>query len=813
MNENLYLADILAPPVIYAANYNNISLIAQVASSFTAGNYCVIDLYLVSQKLINTNTILILNLSQSLSLKPNASIGISLLDNQTSFDPLATKINIIYLSDTVVIKLTNLPSIPINQVFIIHLDAIILPRSVGTESYLNVSNYNASSYFDQDLRRKDVIKIEVQTNLPDKMEIHEIKVGNQQANSLIAITFNISLPSYFLAWSDYLEFLIPPEVTWDPSQSALLPNNITTGATPTVPYYITFNANNRTVLATLGSNIPQKKQSFEITLLISSNNSFSTIGAFGLTFRDNLTRIIAQSPFIYPINWDPPAPFQNVLFSLSNPITSNLTDCVIQVDLSFQVPIGGTLILGFPPQLDYSSSLCKGSLSKNDNVNKSQDLACMNLKNGSFVITDSNGSLPITASTGILISVLNATTPSVSGPTILQLTFETRGTDGLYSLQKGEQSYNVTFLDEELQKSTVIGTTFHWLPFLTIYCLIVTFLALAHRVFLKKYNILPMVISLWSIADFPTLIYTLYHYYGMLGKDFQQSAIVIVANVMILGVGIITHVQELIKCWKRLGCAPFSKSKTKTNWTSLTLIIISIANSKLLWILFKENILETCKKRPQLTCSFLLLTGPQHQFGLKVSIFWTLICGVFEFSRGVLDLINQYQGYPFLFEAATFYLLSSILTAIFYCNIYTGISLGQEKRHQDQLPPTFNVLEAKVDGAVGKGIASQLSDSRINLKDQSLISVSATGGSSTSKDEQCSQPDKVIICQEEVKIQLEQEKSIDNNTNQPIKEKGIKEKLRFSSTTNQREVGSPYQELIKNLETIKERLHKKIFVS
>ena len=597
---------------------------------------------MISDISLHANTTLVLNFSSSLHFDSTTTVNISLFESGS-----VTRLNASLHSTS--IELTNLPSIPHDSIFALHIYNVTLPRSVGTIGIINISSYN-TTYSLTNMILSATAKI--QPTLPNQIEIRKISIGEQRADALLPIIFNLSLSSSFIPFSDYLEFIYPPEVHWDNSKSYF------SSQSSLIPYFVASYPQNRTVRTTLKAGIGPN-DSFEITLLIYSNNSKGQLGAFKIAFYDQTNHIIAQSPTVYPASWNSPTSFQNVMFILSNPRVANLTNCTFKVPLSLEVPIGGSLIVIFPSELQTASSLCVVT-------SNAEYFNCTNLRNGTFVAT--SDSAPMLASTQVEILVINATTPLIPGPTVFDFSFETWSAGNEFVLQKGEQYYNITL--EEDSANLIVSTSFsgssNWFPLLSIYCITVVVLSILHHIIKKKYHILPLIVSFWSIAEFPCLVYSIYYFMRLelpanIGYDFPTTIVVIVA--IILTIGIIVHLKGLLSFKKHLNSISRSKSANRT--LKLLWICSGFTNKKLLWLLFRESYLKSYRTMRDKKDS-LILMGSKHRFDISMNIIWLSICGVFALSKAIIDAVYQRNGYYFLFEAAAFYLVSAVLNLFFY---------------------------------------------------------------------------------------------------------------------------------------------------
>lgn len=666
INQELYLADILDPNVIYSRSNGNLKLISFAPSSYKANDNCKIDLYMIADISLNSNITLVLNFSNSFQLGSAINASISLFEATYQ-----TYLNTVFSPAS--LELTNLPSIPSNNVFTLHLSNVILPRSVGNNGIINISGYNATYSLTNMIMPATA---DIQPKLPNQIEIERIIIGEQRTDSMLPIIFRISLSSPFIPFSDYLEFTYPPQVHWDTSKSYF-----SSQGSP-IPYFVASYSQNRTVRVTLKTSIGSK-ESFEISLLIISNNSMQ-LGAFTISFYDQENRIIAQSPAIYPMSWNSPIGFQNVMLLLSNLRVSNLTNCTLKVPISLQVPMGGTLVINFPSELQTASGVCNAT-------SNGEFLNCTSMKNGIFVV--SSDSSPLLASIPLEILITNVSTPSISGPIILHFDFETSSAEGEHSLQKGGQYYNITF--EEGPTNFVVSTAYsgssHWFPILTIYCLTVAILALLHRAFMKKYYALPLIISYWSIAEFPSLGYSIYYFTKLElpeNSEYDFPTIVIVVVVIILMIGITAHIRSLLAFKKNV-----NSNATITRVGTLKCFWICSPNYKLLWLYFRESRVKT-HWRMRDECHILIHGGTKLLRDLLINITWLSICGVFAFSKAIIDAVYHRNGYYFLFETAAFYFISAILILFYYCRLKgqrqdayaTSKNVSEEQQKNNNIP-------------------------------------------------------------------------------------------------------------------------------
>jgi hypothetical protein len=159
----------------------------------------------------------------------------------------------------------------------------------------------------------------------------------------------------------------------------------------------------------------QKLTLIFVLLIASNNTTYGQVCPFSISLYDQLDRIIAKSQNL-SWDWDFTTSFHKLMLSLSNTQASNLTSCILQVPFSLQVPIGGSLVVTFPSQMDTANSSCEATA-------LGQNLSCKNMKNGSFMIFSEAS--PLLASLQIGLAVMNATNPSSSGSIFLNFSFET----------------------------------------------------------------------------------------------------------------------------------------------------------------------------------------------------------------------------------------------------------------------------------------------------------------------------------------------------------------------------------------------------
>ena len=663
IDQNLYLAQILDPAVEYMDNIAPIKMLSFVSSSYTTCENATIDLYFLAQATLNLNEIFVVNYSSTLNFYKPSNVTINIPDANSSTNP-----SVEVLESSLI--LTNLPLIPINEIFIISFYNVSLPRAVGMIGAINFTFfYNNQSLINNST--SNLISTYIEAKHSNEIIIKDINLEQAKLVSNLEITLNFTLPSAFEPNSDYLKISYPSEVSIDYNYAQYLTSS------PLTHLILAKDMMNYTITLTFLSEISQGAE-ISISLLVTTNSPLEEIQEFKLTFYDNQDALIAQSQELYPTQWIMPFPFQNISINISNPLNSNQTNFTFEVPLSLQIPANGSLVVTIPSEFDTNSSSCIASSS--DII-----LSCTNFLNQSFMISSTINS--IAASDTVNLFIQDIGTPSEAGNLVLTFIFESRsGGNDNYALQKGTQTYEVYLGNgHQTYDSFESYGGYRWFPLLTINCGTIILLAILQHILFKKYNVYAFIVAFWSIAEFPCLVYLIY-YHACLEllpiKEPDFSAYIVITVTFLLLIDMVAHIREILFFKRIIKCDHEQNRLLRLIWK-----ISIVTNHKLVWLLA----LKRKKLSSENSNNFCYPNIYQNICGLIFAAVWLSICSIIEYSKAILDTVYQRNGYYLLIEFASYFLASAILTLYFALKIKKARRITEDKYESDQImPPQAN---------------------------------------------------------------------------------------------------------------------------